>query len=895
MTPSIPTNTHGYSWQAPTPEALEPELPGYEIISLLGRGGMGAVYKARQKSLDREVAIKVLPPTVDDGGMSFAARFVAEARAMARLEHPGIIPVYDAGQTASGMLYFVMQYVQGTDVAQMIRSSGRLPPKHAYAIAAHVCEALAYAHENGLIHRDIKPANIMVDTQGRVKVADFGLVKAVTEEAGFTQSHLAMGTQDFVAPEAMTPGMMVDARADLYALGVMLYQMLTGQIPRGVFKPASVVVPGIDTRFDEIIYKAMQVDRNERHCSAMEMRRHLDALLQPQVPAPDLRADSDAHPPKQAAALVPMRAAQRAANHGADRRPAAHGALLPGLGLAAVVGMGAFFLLSGRQTEERSEAGDVAEQAAAPRVVASVRRSTEVTPAAPLKVATVVPTQNQPVIQHPLVEAANVKPLLMIPRTPPVEIKPATASSIAAPVSPPRDGTTSKTALPAELAALDAQFIKLKVERVSAPYAADLAMLNTSYLGGIAKKITEEKAAGHLDGILSLEAEQQRLAAKEEVPQEDDGKTPASLQTLRGIYRTAQAKLAATREANLRQLTESLDKRLAQMESDFTKGDRVADAKVVRGYREELAGEALDSKAVSAKLAPPSAPPPQSQRKSGPSLPPAMVLALKDGVTNSLGMKFTLVKGMGVLFCIHEVRYQDYAAYAAAVKSVDGAWKDQSADGFAPEESQAEHPVTKVGWEDAQKFCAWLSKKEGRTYRLPTDEEWSFAVGLEQEKRPPGATPAMLSQKENTEFPWGGDFPPKTKDRAGNYSDESRKIKAPRTGAGYLDGYEDGFVTTAPVMSFKPNKAGLYDMGGNVWEWCEDGYDAAGNDRVLRGASWTPYERGSLLSSYRAHATPGYRGHNHGFRCVLVPDAGAKTAAARPLLDKPALASRPGR
>ncbi len=305
MSSSIPASTPGKIWQPPTAEDLAPELPAYEIIHLLGRGGMGAVYKARQKSLNREVAIKVLPPMAaeDDGSMHFAERFKAEAQAMARLNHPGIVAVYDAGETPGGLLYFVMEMVQGTDVSRMIASSGRLPPEHVHAIAAHVCDALAYAHKNGLIHRDIKPANIMVDTQGRVKVADFGLAKAVDAQTGFTQSNMAVGTPDFVAPEALIPGMPVDGRADLYAVGVMLYQMLTGQVPRGAFKPASVVVPGIDRRFDDIVLKAMQVDREERHHSATELRQHLDTLLMPAVPAPDLQRYSSAGMPKQA---VPM-------------------------------------------------------------------------------------------------------------------------------------------------------------------------------------------------------------------------------------------------------------------------------------------------------------------------------------------------------------------------------------------------------------------------------------------------------------------------------------------------------------------------------------------------------------------------------------------------------------
>ena len=255
------------------------------------------------------------------------------------------------------------------------------------------------------------------------------------------------------------------------------------------------------------------------------------------------------------------------------------------------------------------------------------------------------------------------------------------------------------------------------------------------------------------------------------------------------------------------------------------------------------------------------------------------MLAMKDGITNTLGMKFLPVKGTDVLFCIHEVRYQDYAAYAAEAPGVAMNWKNQSY-GFTITERNEDHPVTQVSWEDAQKFCAWLSQKEGKTYRLPTDEEWSIAVGLGRaEKRPKGTTPAMLSGKENTEFPWGGDFPPKTKDKAGNYSDESRKAKAPNGAAQYLEDYDDGFPTTAPVMSYKPNKLGLCDLGGNVWEWCDDWYNNGQIERVLRGGSWSSFERGALLSSFRGLCTPTLRSGYHGFRVVVVPGSAPKSAA----------------
>lgn len=226
-------------------------------------------------------------------------------------------------------------------------------------------------------------------------------------------------------------------------------------------------------------------------------------------------------------------------------------------------------------------------------------------------------------------------------------------------------------------------------------------------------------------------------------------------------------------------------------------------------------------------------------------------------IGNSLGMKFVFVPGTQVLMCIHETRYRDYAAYAAEVANVDSSWKTQEADIT----NNTDHPVTKVSWEDAQAFCAWLSKKEGRNYRLPTDKEWSYAVGIgPKEKWEKETTPRMLDGKEPDEFPWGGSYPPTTEDRAGNY--------------GVFGGYTDGYDSTAPVMSFKPNKLGLYDLGGNVWEWCEDRYDNAQSTRVLRGGSWHNVDRGNLLSSSRSLNLLGSRFNNYGFRCVLVVSGG---------------------
>ena len=255
-------------------------LPQYEISAMLGRGGMGAVYKGVQKTLDRPVAIKILSAVLDESEQGFAERFKNEAKAMAKLNYPGIVGVFDFGQTPDGLLYIVMEFIEGTDVAKMLAKQGRLPTEHAMAITAHVCDALGYAHERGIIHRDIKPANVMVGYDGIVRVADFGLAKMThSGESGLTQSGMAMGTLHYMAPEALMLGSAVDHRADIYAVGVMLYQMLTGKLPQGLFEMPSKLVTGLDPRYDGIISKAMREDREVRYQRILDLRSDLDHIL----------------------------------------------------------------------------------------------------------------------------------------------------------------------------------------------------------------------------------------------------------------------------------------------------------------------------------------------------------------------------------------------------------------------------------------------------------------------------------------------------------------------------------------------------------------------------------------------------------------------------------------
>lgn len=234
--------------------------------------------------------------------------------------------------------------------------------------------------------------------------------------------------------------------------------------------------------------------------------------------------------------------------------------------------------------------------------------------------------------------------------------------------------------------------------------------------------------------------------------------------------------------------------------------------------------------------------------------------------TNTLGMKFVPVPGTNVLFCIHDTRNGDYRKYAEANPGVDHSWKDVGKyKRVVPVSSGDDHPVVCVSWEDAKAFCTWLSKKEGRSYRLPTDHEWSVAAGI-GDQEDPTTPPAKKSQQLKDVYPWGRAWPPPA--GAGNFADSVYQAIDPKELA--IAGYTDGYATTSPVMSFSPNSLGLYDMAGNVWQWCEDTASAKWNTVVKRGGGWNVAESKRLWSSFRGEEVRTERIHwATGFRCVL--------------------------
>jgi serine/threonine protein kinase len=285
-TSDVPTSaTPPGGFIPPKPAELAMQFPQLEIIELLGQGGMGAVYKARQKQLDRLVALKILPPEVGQTE-AFAERFTREARSLAKLSHPRIVSVHDFGHTKDGLYYFIMEFIDGTDLRRVIQS-GALSSDEALAIVPQVCEALQFAHEEGIVHRDIKPENILLDKKGRVKIADFGLAKLLDKPATvytLTQAGQRMGTPHYMAPEQIEHPGQVDHRADIYSLGVVFYEMLTGELPLGMFAPPSKKVQ-VDVRLDKVVLHSLEKEPERRYQHASEVKSDVEVIsAEPNAP-----------------------------------------------------------------------------------------------------------------------------------------------------------------------------------------------------------------------------------------------------------------------------------------------------------------------------------------------------------------------------------------------------------------------------------------------------------------------------------------------------------------------------------------------------------------------------------------------------------------------------------
>ena len=277
ITPTGPTLPAPDARDWPTLDEVQAAFPDLQVEGEIGRGGMAVVFKARQAHLDRPIALKILAPWLA-GEPGFAERFSREARVLARLNHPNIVTIHDFGQSAR-FFYLLMEFVDGVNLRQAMRA-GRFTPEQALGLVPKICDALQYAHGEGVLHRDIKPDNILLDTKGRVKIADFGIAKLAGETelpSMLTRSGMHLGTPAYMAPEQMENPGEVDHRADIYSLGVVLYEMLTGELPLGRFAAPSEK-SAVDERIDEIVFRTLEKERDRRYQSAEEVKTQVEGL-----------------------------------------------------------------------------------------------------------------------------------------------------------------------------------------------------------------------------------------------------------------------------------------------------------------------------------------------------------------------------------------------------------------------------------------------------------------------------------------------------------------------------------------------------------------------------------------------------------------------------------------
>jgi len=672
-------------WTPPTIGELHELLPQYEITRIIGCGGMGAVYKGRQTKLNRDVAIKLLPETFTQDGdeLKFAKRFEQEAQAIAGLDHPAIISVYDFGETAKGQLYFVMEYVDGIDIQHYLQKNGGiLEQEHALAITAHVLDALDYAHAKGIVHRDIKPANILLNREGRVKIADFGLAKRTDAEdqSQLTQTNAFVGTPTYMAPECLKRGSAPDHRADLYAVGVMLYQMLTGELPKGMFKLPSQVNAALDPRLDAVIARAMQANPEDRYSSASQIRSAIDPIAS----SPVTRTEGDGgEEPAEPVSLgkadvietgnrdkTPAKTgkARRVATPPPSEKSGSTGLIVAAVAAVLLVGGVIAFLVTGGSDEPEpapatatTQTDTVApaapgspEQNAVPKAAPAPAPAPKgkATPAPPQVAQAATPEPSaQPATPEPKSDPQSAaqstpksappsEPKASSPKAEPAKAQAPAVAAAPVPPQPEPEPAPSETA-PAPESEPEVDYSQvpdlfLRLNRYLAARRTKVDGLANSYHRALNGKLDQAADDGDLKLATAFEQERKRVAdlrqamkakAPSPVPALTESTTlpdlpdatPAGLVTLRKTWTTERAKIETTLD---RQLQQSLK----ILEQNLTRARDFENAKTVLALRESLIEPAQTSPpatqvaAVEEKKAPDSSPAEEADTSSS-SLP----------------------------------------------------------------------------------------------------------------------------------------------------------------------------------------------------------------------------------------------------------------------------------
>ena len=825
----------------------------------LGRGGMGVVWLARDTMLKEEVALKFLPPEIRHDA-SALSELQHETQKSRRLSHPNIIRIHDLCQFPGEVPFISLEYVAGTTLSALKAAQPQrlLSWTDVQPFARQLCATLEYAHGEGVAHRDLKPSNLMVDTRGRLKLADFGLSATITDSLSRISFKVAnSGTPAYMSPQQMN-GRPPKATDDIYSLGATLYELLTSKPPFYT---------------GDLRYQVQNVlpDSLEQRLSDLELENPIPAGVSASILACLLKDPTQR----------PQSVTDVAAGLGFGGNAPAPNALMVVSAQAVVAAA------EGLETAALATQGDQAPMA-----------MVEEMPTAALEIVDPKPRWSGKRLLVVLVVVTTVigAGLNLIPW------KKIEKNSGSTPVAntPVSDGyalsfskgdrVTMSTLLISLQEPLTIEGYVTPSEQ-SGQQVSLLAFdrINIRNEGGrwrawVWRAGIEDNLESAVDSVPGRRTHVALVVDGEQVRLYVDGKRAGLPPQSDSPLRSARAKF----EIGF-QFSGSVDEvrvsKTVRYQKDFTPQARfTSDDNTLGLYHcDEGVGSVLkDSsgnghhgqinganwvKAATANSSPTTdkpvtkittsvstpAPPglfqrlAQSFRTAPKTGPPALPSAARR--TNSLGQVFVPVPGTEVQFCIWATRVKDYEAFVSTTGRI---WEK-------PTFTQGPmHPAVMVSWDDAQAFCKWLTEQELKTgkipmnskYRLPTDAEWSWAVGIGDKEA--AGTPAEKSGKLPSVYPWGGQWPPPK--GAGNY--------APSLGV-------DTFANTSPVGSFAPNALGLYDLGGNVWQWCEDWHDGQQINRVLRGGSWFVSRTELLLSSCRGFDTPDRCKGPIGFRIVL--------------------------
>jgi formylglycine-generating enzyme required for sulfatase activity len=824
-------------------------IPGYRMERELGHGGMSTVYLAEQESLGRKVALKVMAPALA-ADRSFGERFLKEGRTVAHLSHPNILAVHDIGSDGHHY-YMVMEYVPGGDLKHRIRQGG-LPPEQALAILRQTAAALGYAHGKGFVHRDVKPENILFREDGTAVLSDFGIAKAVGSGTKMTGTGMSIGTPHYMSPE-QARGREVDGRSDLYSLGVVLYEMLTGRVPfdaedtlaiaySHVNDPVPQLPDGL-AGYQPLLDLLLAKNPAHRYAEAAELVEAIDLTLAGKAPSPPRS--------KPAAALKTqvMKAPPSASSKGSGLKWAIGGALL-----AALVA-GGFVLTNGSKPRpvlggggaalpaaSRAGAGEPA--AVVPQValgkgrailmVASEPDGAEVyldehrlgvTPLTredlPAGTYSLKLTQKyyDDAAKEVALEDDKVQKHRMTLKRGRGDITILTDPSGALVYL---DGKKQKEKTPLTLSAIGAGAHTLKVH-LDKYYDAEREV---EVMSDRTAKVHLALKGGHLLAYKGDWLEPEEAAKRKGADEERERQRVAEQKR-----REEEARKRAEEEARLAE---------GQKRSKFAGLVEAGRSAIEREEKEAAVGKLREALALY---------PGDGEAKA--LLARAEKILVKTFTDPTTGMDFVLVPGgcyqMGSNSGasdekpVHEVCVDDF--YIGKYEVTQGQY--QAITGSNPSRFKgSDRPVEKVSWNDAQDFIRKLNPRSDKTYRLPTEAEWEYAArsGGKREKYAGGDNVDAVA--------WYG---------------------------------SNSGGQTHPVGRKAPNSLGLYDMSGNVWEWCQDWYDrgyygkspkdnpqgpSGGSNRIARGGSWG-YDPWYVRSALRFRFEPGFRGSLLGFRLAL--------------------------